>query len=129
MIKILRLYPSVKVTGQSFKKVVRRVMPNQSMSLREIVARFTKRESLPLSHEGFYEERFGDLEKHLHEDITEKVDRVNELKSTVSKGRKAEKERQEADAKTKRDAEVKAEVDKAVAEAIKPKGPAHSPPV
>jgi len=59
----LRLYPPVKVTGQSFKNVKRIVLPSQSMTLREIIKRFIRKESLPIEKDGIYEDRYEDLEK------------------------------------------------------------------
>lgn len=88
--KNLILYRHVHVRGESFKTVKRSVIPKQSMSLREIVQRFIRRESLPALKEGFYDERFGDLEKMRNEDITQKYDRIDNLKATVKRGKKAE---------------------------------------
>lgn len=68
----------------SFKDVKRTVVPNQSMSLREIVRRFVRRESLPLSQDGVYEERFGDLEKLAKADITVQFERVAEIKDQIA---------------------------------------------
>lgn len=108
MKKILRLYPEVKVLGQSFVGVKRVTVPNQSLSLRDILQRFVRRESLPVLQEGFYEDRFGDLEKIKEEDITQKHERVNELKDVVSKGRKAEKEAAEKAKADKKKADAEA---------------------
>lgn len=65
------------------------------MSLREIVKRFVRREPLPVSHEGQYEDRFGDLEKLKNADITEQFDRVEELKQQIAAFEKREKQRAE----------------------------------
>lgn len=81
---LVRLYPTVKVTGKSFIGVKRVTVPNQSMSLREIVQRFIRREPLPMSKEGLYEERFGDLEKLSKEDIVIQLARAKELKSQIA---------------------------------------------
>jgi len=80
----LKLYPTVPVVGKSFVGVKRCVVPKQSMSLREIVRRFIRREQLPVAHEGLYEERFGDLEKLMKKDITEQMERVEELKAQLA---------------------------------------------
>lgn len=77
---MMRLYPPCRPTGLSFVGVKRMTVPNQSMSLREIIRRFIRRESLPLSKDGTYEERFEDLEKLSHQDITVRMDRVEDLK-------------------------------------------------
>lgn len=91
----VRLYPPVKVTGQSFVGVKRTVVPKQSMSLREIVKRFMRRESLPLSREGNFEERFGDIEKMSKLDITEQFDKADELKASIGKFKKRQKDAQD----------------------------------
>lgn len=93
---MIRLYPNVKVTGQSFRGVKRTVVPNQSMSLREILQRFVRRESLPIVHEGQYESRFGDLEKLNNEDITVKHERAQELKESISAFNKRQKAKADA---------------------------------
>lgn len=108
----IRLYPSVQVTGQSFKKVKRCVVPNQSMSLREIIKRFIRRESLPVHQEGSYEERFGDLEKLSKADIVVQMEKVDELKSQLDGIRKREKARTD-----------KAKADAAAAKNVEPPPP------
>lgn len=104
----VRLYPSVKVTGRSFVGVKRVTMPNQSLSLREIVQRFIRRESLPVSHEGLYEDRFGDLEKLSRQDIVVQMERVEELKAQIDAFNKREIARAEAAEKAAADAKVAA---------------------
>lgn len=134
MVKKVRMFAEVKVPGQSFKGVKRVVVPNQSMSLREIVQRFIKKESLPLNKEGFYSEDHGDIEKINAEDFTEKVERINELKERVKKGEKAEKERLKKEGE-ERQKKYYADLQEAAGkelekrqESTKPQGPANSPP-
>lgn len=92
--RTLKLYPEVKVTpGRDWKTVKRCTVPNQSLSLREIVQRFVRRESLPISQVGLYEERFGDLEKLSKADIVERLDKVEELKTQIAAFQLREKER------------------------------------
>lgn len=74
---MLRLYPNVKVEAQSFANVKIVTVPKQSMSLREIIKRFVRHESLPISQEGIYEENMGDLEKFAREDIFTKHERLD----------------------------------------------------
>lgn len=81
---MIRLYPPVKVARQSFAGVKKCVVPNQSMSLKEILQRFVRREALPVARQGIYEERFGDLEKLSKADITEQLERVAELKADIA---------------------------------------------
>lgn len=104
MANVIRLYPEVKVPGKSFKHVKRCTVPNQSMSLREIVRRFVRRESLPLYNEGLYEERFGDLEKISKTDMVEQFEIIADLKAKIA----AYNDRIKAVAKAKADAAAKA---------------------
>lgn len=54
------------------------------MSLQEIIRRFVKRESLPMSKEGTYEDRYDyDLEKLAKADRTIQDEVVDDLKSQV----------------------------------------------
>lgn len=102
------MYPKVVVIGQSFKGVKRCVVPKQSLSLREIVKRFVRRESLPLSKVGVYEERFGDLEKISKSDIIEQMDYANDLKVKISDFNKRSKEAAARRAKVKSDMDAAA---------------------
>lgn len=77
------LYPPVTVKAQSFAHVKKLVIPNQSMSLKEILHRFIKREALPVARQGVYEERFGDLEKMSKMDIFDQMEKVEELKADM----------------------------------------------
>lgn len=81
----LRLYPKVKVKRQSFIGAKKFVLPSQSMTLREIILRFTRRESLPVEKQGVYHEGLGDLEKAQNEDITVRMERVSQLRSAIKK--------------------------------------------
>lgn len=66
-------------------------VPNQSLSLREIIKRFVRREPLPMSKEGTYFEGDYDLEKLGSSDITEKHEVLEDLKKdTERKKRKVE---------------------------------------
>lgn len=97
------MYPTVKVTGKSFVGVKRVTVPNQSMSLREIISRFVRREPLPVSKEGVYEDRFGDLEKLKREDITVQMERVERIKAQLSDIERRWKEREAAELKVRQD--------------------------
>lgn len=120
MERVVRLYPPFKVKGQSFKGVKRQVVPNQSLSLREIVKRFVRREQLPVNHEGLYEERFGDLEKISKQDIVEQMQRVEELKSQIKAFNKRVRDKEAKDAADKLELE-KQEFERRVADSIKAK--------
>jgi len=79
--KKLKLYPSFKVKSMDFSKTKRMVVPNQSMTLQDIIRRFTRNESLPIEKRGVYEDRFGDLDKLSREDISVKAERAVQLKN------------------------------------------------
>lgn len=91
--KKLITYPKVKIVGQSFAKSKKHVVPSQSMSLREIITRFVKREALPVVKEGTFEDRFPyDLEKLSKEDrviqdevLSDISARMAELKTKMEK--------------------------------------------
>lgn len=107
--------------GATGKKIV---VPDQSMSLKEILTRFVKHESLPVAHKGVYgsdgeidpesESEFNiDQEKAKHWDLTEKQefrDKVAEYHEEFEKSRR-EKAQREAEEKAKKE---KAEFDKKV---------------
>lgn len=123
---MIGLYPPYTPVGKSFKGVKRCTVPNQSLSLQEIVKRFVRREPLPLTKEGIYEDRFGDLEKLKHADITEQLDRAKELQDQIANWNKRIKDKQE------RLAKIKADMDAAAhSPIVNPGGvpPVKSPPV
>lgn len=78
-------YPVVPVKGQSFKKVKEVTLPDQSMSLREILKRFIRKESLPVNQQGIYEDRAGDLEKLGNQDIFDQMEIANEIKNNIAR--------------------------------------------
>lgn len=95
------LYPKVVVKGQSFKHCKKVVVPQQSMTLQEIIRRFIKRETLPVSHEAVYEDRYDlDLEKLAHEDLTVQGEVLEVFREKVkdldAKVKAEEKEKQTA---------------------------------
>lgn len=79
--------------GQSFVGVKRSTVPKQSLSLREILKRYVRREPLPGTNDGIYEERFGDIEKISKADITVQMEKVDELKAMADRIRKREDDR------------------------------------
>lgn len=74
--KQLRLYPPVEITGQDFTKVKSHFLPNQSLTLKDIIKRFIRKESLPIGRDGVYNENLGDIEKMAREDITVQQERA-----------------------------------------------------
>lgn len=85
--------------GVSFEGEPIQVVPNQSMSLQEILERFTRDESLPIGHHGeFFDGGDDDLEKIQHADLVDRQEfneKLNETKKRYEKQEKvkAEKER------------------------------------
>lgn len=84
------------------------VVPDQSMGLKEIIKRFIRKESLPIQKQGFYEDRFGDLEKMANEDIVVQLERAKEIGDYLARA-KAHMDKVEAD----KAAAAKIEADKA----------------
>jgi hypothetical protein len=111
------LYPVRKHPVKDYSKCVKTVVPNQSMSLKDILKRFVRRESLPIEHKGYYEDRFGDLEKLKYADFTVREERAKELKEQIAKGMKKVKEKEEKEAAEKAQKE-KDVFDKAVADHV-----------
>lgn len=123
----LRLYPPVPVVGQSFAKAKKVVMPNQSMSLREIIRRFMRNESLPVSHEGFYADDMGDLEKMSKEDITIRHERAAAVRASVKKAKGRMDDAAASKAKEEEAARKAAEKAQAPPEPPLPKQPGSQP--
>lgn len=108
----IQCYPKVNVAVKLFegRYAKRMTVPSQSLSLREILRRFVRREALPTSQDGVYEDRFGDLEKMTRLDIVEQMEQVEKWKSQI----KAFEERNKAQAE--KDAADKVLADKAAIE-------------
>lgn len=82
----MRCYPKVNLAGQSFKGSKKFVVPSQSMTLKEILRRFVRKESLPISQEGVYDDRYDyDLEKLAKEDITVREEVAEEMREKTKK--------------------------------------------
>lgn len=99
----IALYPTAsryKRKAVTFGK--KQTVPNQSMSLMEIIKRFTRKESLPIEKPAVYEDRFGDLEKLSREDITVKRERAQQLKTWATRGEKELRDREEREAQEKK---------------------------
>lgn len=94
----LRLYRPVKVIGQDLSKEKEITVPNQNMSLKEIIQRFMRRESLPVMQKGMYRDDLGDLEKMQNEDITVQMERADDLRTKI-KNAETRMKKQEADRK------------------------------
>lgn len=67
------------------------VVPNQAMSLQEILERFTRGEPLPIAQPINYHESEDDLEKVSHMDLVDKEEYIDKLKTTQQEYSKQEK--------------------------------------
>lgn len=92
---MIRLYPPVKVVGQSFVGTKVLTVPNQSLTLKDVIRKFVRREALPIMHEGTYSEGdHGDLEKFATLDFTEQEEIVEAQKKKVSRFKEQLEKRQ-----------------------------------
>lgn len=83
-------HPAVRpIVGQSFKGCEVLTLPNQSLTLKEILQRFVRREALPVAKDGEYTEGYGDLEKIARKDITEQMEIADEFRTRGDAGREA----------------------------------------
>lgn len=86
---------SAPIVGQSnFGKKI--VVPNQSMSLQEILERFTRGEPLNIGRDVQYHESDDDLEKLQTKDLVDKAEYVEKMKQTQKDFEKQERRRQKA---------------------------------
>lgn len=71
------------------------VVPNQAMTLQEILERFTRNEQLPIGKDVQYHESEDDLEKVQHMDLVDREEYMDKLKETqrVYKRQEAAKEK------------------------------------
>lgn len=90
----------VKVGGKKL------VVPNQALSLRDIIERFTRNEAVPVGREVVWDDDAEiDLEKLSHADIVDKMEYRDEMIAKQKAYQKQEKRKAE---KLKADAEAKA---------------------
>lgn len=69
------------------------VVPNQALSLQEILERFTRKEALPIGRDANYHESDDDLEKVAHFDLVDKEEFSDKLMETQKTYKKQEAER------------------------------------
>lgn len=85
-----------------FEGVKRVTLPNQCMSLQEMLRRFVRREPLPVERRGIYHESDYDLEKLATADRTEQDEVLAQMKLDVeSKKKKLEAAKEKAAAAQK----------------------------
>lgn len=114
--------------GISFKGIKKMVQPNQSLSIREILKRFTRGEPLPIGNKSpqFYEGD-DDLEKVRHMDLVDREEFIGKMKNVQKDYQKQEKDKAEklaaeqAAAKKAKQERIKANRDKYY------KNPGHDP--
>lgn len=102
---------------------IKLTVPNQAMSLEEILERFVRGEPVNVGKDPVYDDGDEDLEKLSHMDLVDKAEYVERLKDTQKAYKKqeadkvkAEKERLKAEAI----AEAKKEAEKAAKAELKP---------
>ena len=98
-----------KVPGTSFKGCKKHVVPDQSLSLSEILRRFVRHEALNISKEGTYAETDYDLEKVAASDPVDKEVVLEQVKQNTAR--------------------AKAKMEADIAEENKKRVPPTSPPV
>jgi len=85
----LRLYPDRPRQGQDLSKEVILTVPQQSLTLAEIIRRYVRHQPIPVSSvNGVYCNGLGDLEKLDGEDLTVKAERIAELSAIRKAARK-----------------------------------------
>jgi len=80
--------------GTDFSKVKKQVVPNQAMTVREIMKRFMRNEPLAIAKEKFYHDGSFDLEKVAHADMVDR-DEFIEIQTRIQKRFKAQEEYRE----------------------------------
>lgn len=82
------MYPTVIVKGQDLSKQKVVTVPKQSMTLKQIIDRYTRKMPVDVTMKDMvYEDRFEDLDKMARADITYQLDYAAELKSRLNSTR------------------------------------------
>lgn len=107
-------YKSVSIPapskGADYSKEVDQVVPDQSMSLEEILRRFTRGEAVPAGHDvAFDDDSDIDMEKLATADLVDKAEMAQQMRDVQSKFDEQEKSRKAAEKKAKDEADKKAE--------------------
>jgi len=101
--------------GVSYKGQKKIVVPDQSLSLKEILTRFTRGEAVPVGHAVTHDEDTDvDLEKMRYADLVDRAEYVDSLKEVKrkfeeqeAKKKKAEAERAKAIAKAEEEKRIR----------------------
>jgi len=84
----LVLYSPRPMVPQDCSHMKRNVVPNQSMTLKEVIKRFVRKEALPAAKQGIYVEGDYDLEKLANQDIVERLEVLEAVKEKVKRKKK-----------------------------------------
>lgn len=84
--------------GLSFEGVEELTVPNQSMTLQEILQRFVRKEKLPVGKEVSFSESNYDLEKLSSMDLVERDEFIAEQKRVAARFERQQKAKAEAEA-------------------------------
>jgi len=82
-----------KYKGQDYSKEVKLTVPNQSMSLEEILGRFVRNEPLQIGKDVNYHESDDDLEKLARLDPVDKTAYIRKMQEVQDKFQKQEEKR------------------------------------
>lgn len=104
--------------GTDFSKVKKQVVPNQAMSVNEIMRRFTRNEPLAIAKQKFYHDGPYDLEKVANSDLVDREEFI-EVQNRIQKRFKAQEEFRK---KQEREQEVLREAQRLADEAAKKNG-------
>lgn len=97
-------HPNFILKGEDYSKSEILVVPNQSMSLHEILLRFTRKERLPVSHEHIYGDDIAekgvpigdlDLEKESRQDIFDMHQRAESIRDRIKLAREKQRKKLE----------------------------------
>lgn len=112
--------PETRYAGLSFKDCKVLTVPNDALTIRQIIARFVRNQSLPVQKEGVYMDVGEDIEKIRKADFTE---REEFLARHGEKVKSMKKKLDEKEAFDKKAAEEKAEAARqAIVEEVRAKG-------
>lgn len=105
--------------GADFSKEKVQVVPDQSLSLQEILTRFTRGEPLEIGREVNFHDSPDDLEKIAHLDLVEREEYIESMKEIQKRYKEQEEARKKKaiDEEVKRLAEVELQKQKAAAAA------------
>lgn len=96
-------------SGQSYKGEKKVVVPNQALSLQEILERFSRNEEVPVGKDASYDDGDDDLEKVAHMDLVDREEYVDKLVQIQNLHKAQERAKTKA-AKEKAAAELKEEL-------------------